>query len=242
MGKGGIIGNPNEPTINVASGVWYLQEQLLSRKEGTWIDPSISAFEANSVIGLAGKFVNGTTWRSNIASGNISSLPLTDTNVSSNVTGTTGLPTANHRFGLKVWTTINYSTLGDNYGFIAIGYFKPPTTGTYTFYTSSDDGSGVWIGSSALGETGRTTSTAVVNNGLGSGQGNTKRSGLANLTANIYYAIRVVHEEGAGGDNLTLTWSGPGIAETSNLNVYFRTASTGGVLTGNFPIGSADPT
>jgi hypothetical protein len=240
MGKGGVIGKSNEPAVNVASGIWYLQEQFNAKATGgTGWPVDYSAFEANSVVGLAGKFVSGTSWRSNIATGNVSSLPLTDTNVSSTVTGTTGLPTANHRFGLKTWTTISYSTLGDNYGFIAIGYFKPPTTGTYTFYTTSDDGSGVWVGSSALGETGRTTSTAVVNNGLGSGQGSTKRSGTIDLVGGLYYAIRVVHEEGAGGDNLTFAWSGPGIAETSNLNVYFRTASTGGVLTGDYTISSA---
>lgn len=238
MGKGGITGNTNNPNAIVASGVWYTQEVYNENLSSNW-PISYGEFETNSVIGLAAKFVSGSSFRSNIATGNISSLPLADTNVSSTVTGTTGLPTANHRFGLKLWTSISYSSLGDNYGFIAIGYFKPPTTGTYTFYTSSDDGSGVWIGSTAVGETGRTTTNAVVNNGLGNGQGNTKRSGTISLTAGRYYAIRIVHEEGGGGDNLTFSWAGPGIAETSDLNVYFRTASTGGVLDGNYTITSA---
>lgn len=241
MGKGGIIGKSNNPSAAITSGMWSLREQHFAQKNSDWpaTPPDYSGFEANSVIGLAGKFVSGSNWRSNIASGNVSSLPLTDTNVSSTVTGTTGLPTANHRFGLKTWTTISYSSLGDNYGFIAIGYFKPPTTGNYFFYTSSDDGSGVWIGSSAVGETGRTAANAVVNNGLGSGQPNIKRAGAIYLQKDFYYAIRVVHEESTGGDNLTFTWSGPGIAETSDLNVYFRTASTGGVLTGDYTISSA---
>jgi hypothetical protein len=185
--------------------------------------------------GLAGKFFNGD-WRSVISTGNIGTLPLTTTNDSSNVSGTTGLPTANHRFGVNIWPFITYTTLGDLYGFIAIGYFRPPATGTYTIFTSSDDGSGVWIGSIASDSSGRTTANAVLNNGLGLGQGDTKRSGTINLTAGIYYPIRIVHEEVAGGDNLTFSWSGPGIAETTDLSKVFFTPCnlSNGTIVGNF--------
>ncbi len=183
--------------------------------------------------GLAGKFFNGD-WRATISTGNIGTLPLTTTNDSSNVTGTSGLPSAAYRYGVNVWTSIAYDSLGDTYGFIAIGYFSPPTTGTYNFYTSSDDGSGVWIGTVASDATGRTTANAVVNNGLGAGQGNTRRSGTASLTAGQTYAIRIVHEEGNGGDNLTFSWDGPGIAETTNLAQYFTTKYQNGAVTGDF--------
>ena len=188
------------------------------------------------VNGLAGKFFNGSSWRSTISTGNIGTLPLTTTNDSSNVTGTTNLPSANHRYGVNLWTSIAYGDgLGDNYGFIAIGYFTPPTTGTYTFYTSSDDGSGVWIGELALEGASRTSTNAVVNNGLGSGQGNTKRSGTISLTGGVRYPIRIVHEEGAGGDNLTFSWSGPSITETTSLSTYFSTPVTEeGQITGNY--------
>jgi hypothetical protein len=187
-----------------------------------------------SVPGLAGKFFNGN-WRSTISTGNIGSLPLTTANDSSNVTGTTGMPSANHRYGVNLWSYITYVSLGDNYGFIAIGYFIPPTTGTYTFYTSSDDGSGVWIGDVASSLSGRTTANAVLNNGLGIGQGNTKRSGTIALTGGKAYAIRIVQEEVAGGDNLTFSWAGPNIAETTNLLDYFVTPTLiNGILKGNF--------
>jgi hypothetical protein len=36
MGKGRIIGNPNNPTSTVASGVWSLTEQLLAQKDSIW--------------------------------------------------------------------------------------------------------------------------------------------------------------------------------------------------------------
>lgn len=189
--------------------------------------------DSNFVLGLAGKFFNGD-WRATISTGNIGTLPLTTTNDSSNVTGTGGLPSAAHRYGVNVWPFITYSALGDTYGFITIGYFRASQTGTYTFFTSSDDGSGVWIGSIASASSGRTTANAVLNNNMGGGQGDTKRSGTISLTAGVEYPIRIVHEEGGGGDNLTFSWSGPGIPENTNLMGYFRTRAVSGVVTGNY--------
>jgi hypothetical protein len=188
-----------------------------------------------TVPGLAGKFFNGS-WRATIADGNIGTLPLTPENNSSNVTGTTGLPSANHRYGVNLWTSIAFGNgVGDYYGFIAIGYFFPPTTGTYTIYTASDDGSGVWIGELALPGATRTKANATLDNNLGGGQGVTKRSATISLTGKIMYPIRIVVEEGGGGDALTFSWAGPGISETTDLSVYFRTPILpNGVLSGNY--------
>jgi hypothetical protein len=190
---------------------------------------------ARTIPGLAGKFFNGS-WRATIANGNIGTLPLTPENNSSNVTGTTGLPSANHRYGVNLWTSIAFGNgLGDNYGFIAIGYFFPPTTGTYTIYTASDDGSGVWIGELALPASTRTKANATLDNNLGGGQGVTKRSSTISLDGKVMYPIRIVVEEGAGGDALTFSWAGPGISETTDLSVYFRTPILpNGVLAGNY--------
>jgi hypothetical protein len=188
-----------------------------------------------TTFGLAGKFFNGS-WRPTIQNGNIGTLPLTSENNSSNVTGTIGLPSANHRYGVNLWTSISFGNgLGESYGFIAIGYFIPPTTGTYTIYTASDDGSGVWIGDLALPESVRTAENATLNNGLGLGQGVTKRSNTIVLTGNIMYPIRIVMEETFGGDALTFSWAGPDIAETTDLSTYFRTpVNSNGFLTGNY--------
>lgn len=197
---------------------------------GRQLSPAVNGL----VPGLAGKFFNGD-WRSTISTGNIGTLPLTTTNDSSNVTGTTGLPSAAYRYGVNLWPYITYSSLGDFYGFIAIGYFIPPTTGTYTIFTSSDDGSGVWIGDLALPGATRTTANATLDNGMGTGQGDTKRSNTISLTAGVIYPIRIVHEEGGGLDNLTFSWAGPGIAENTDLLTYFRTpVDSNGVITGNY--------
>jgi PBP1b-binding outer membrane lipoprotein LpoB len=167
---------------------------------------AVDSLDIFGVSGLAGQFFDGT-WRPVISTGDIGNLPL---------------------FSPTIFTSISYPTRGNNYGFIAIGYFRPPTTGTYTFFTSSDDGSGVWVGDLASATSGRTAANAVVNNNLGLSQPNTKRSGTISLTAGVWYPIRIVHEEGAGGDNLTFSWSGPGIAETTDLSLYFRTPARQG--------------
>ena len=161
-----------------------------------------SALDGSTSTGLIGQFFPGVAYRSSLPNGNVGGLPLTS-------------PTT--------YSSISYINQGDLYGFLAIGYFKPPTTGTYTFFTSSDDSSGVWIGDLASATNGRTAANAVVNNGLGGpGQGDTKRSGTISLTAGVWYPIRIAHEEGGGGDNLTFSWSGPGISETTSLSDYFK--------------------
>lgn len=149
--------------------------------------------------GLYGLFVSGS-YRSTLSQGNFVSLPMSS-------------PT--------LYTSISYGSRGDNYSFMAIGYFFPPTTGTYTFYTSSDDGSGAWIGDIASAASGRTTGNAIVNNDMGSGHGNQERSGSISLEAGRGYPIRIVHEEGTGGDNLTFSWAGPSISKTTDLSSYF---------------------
>ena len=191
--NGGLIGPYQDYSSVSISGVWSLKNQQQFKGSNKW-DASISG------IGLLGQIFSGD-FRTPITTGSIGSLPLSS-------------PT--------VYTSISYGDIGDNYGFLGIGYFLPPSTGTYTFFTSSDDGSGVWVGDIASAASGRTTSNAVLNNNMGGGQGDTKRSGTTSLTGGLVYPIRIVHEEGAGGSNLTFSWSGPGIAETTALSTYYR--------------------
>jgi hypothetical protein len=204
MSNGGIIGPRNNTSLISSNGLYYLKEQYAANKSKKWQSNNPSDvglyLDSYGTPGLVGQFFGGN-WRSTISTGNIGSLPL-----SSPIT----------------YSSISYGSRGDNYGLLAIGYFKPPTTGTYTFYTSSDDGSGVWVGDMAKASSGRTTSNAVLNNNMGNGQGDTKRSGSTTLTGGVWYPIRIVHEEVSGGDNLTFSWSGPGISETTNLLSNFK--------------------
>lgn len=92
-----------------------------------------------------------------------------------------------------------------------IGYFKAQETGTYTFYTNSDDASYLWIGEYA--EIGYTTSNATVRNG--GTHGMTTRSGTISLVENVYYPIRIQFGENSGGDNIVVYFKTP-----SNVNIY----------------------
>ena len=114
---------------------------------------------------------------------------------------------------------------GTNFSCQWLGYFKPTTTETYTFFTSSDDASYMWIGSNA--QTGFTTSNSTVNNG--GLHGNQERSGTASLTAGTYYPIRIQFGEQGGGDVMTFNYSTPTISKTTNVTglVFYNSTTNG---------------
>ncbi len=74
-----------------------------------------------------------------------------------------------------------------------------PQDGLYTFYTESDDGSGLWVGNLHV----------VENDGV---HGMQERSGLIGL-AQGRHRIRVDFFEQAAGAGLIVRWSGPGLAK-----------------------------
>ena len=114
---------------------------------------------------------------------------------------------------------------GSNFSVQWLGYFLPSTTETYTFFTSSDDASYVWVGSNAL--SGFTTGNATVNNG--GAHGNQERNGTASLTSGVYYPIRIQFGEQGGGDVLTFNYSTSTISKTTNVtDRVFYNATTNG--------------
>jgi hypothetical protein len=111
----------------------------------------------------------------------------------------------------------NFTSSADSYSWMWLGYFLAPTTGTYTFYTTSDDASHLWIGDNAL--TGYTTGNATVNNG--GLHGSREISGTTTLTAGFYYPMRVMFGESGGGDIMTVAFAGPSITKTTNGSGYY---------------------
>jgi O-glycosyl hydrolase len=87
----------------------------------------------------------------------------------------------------------------DNFGVSFTGFVNVPTDGTYTFYTSSDDGSKLFIG----------TTEVVNNDGLHAAQ---ERSGTIGLKAGRH-AIRVAFFEATGGEVLSVSYAGPGLTK-----------------------------
>lgn len=101
----------------------------------------------------------------------------------------------------------------DNFGYVFSGYVNAPADGTYTFYTASDDGSKLYVGS-----------TEVVNNdGL---HGEVEKSGTIGLKAGKH-ALKVTFFEKNGGEVLKVSWAGPNLAKALIPdNQLFRVAST----------------
>jgi hypothetical protein len=115
-------------------------------------------------------------------------------------------------------TSINsFTSSADNYSWMWLGYFLAPTTGTYTFYTASDDASHLWIGPNAL--SGYTTANATVNNG--GLHGTIETSGTTTLTGGLLYPMRIMFGENGGGDIMTVSFAGPSITKTTNGSGYY---------------------
>ncbi|MFD2571558.1 NPCBM/NEW2 domain-containing protein [Spirosoma soli] len=101
------------------------------------------------------------------------------------------------------------------------GFINVPTDGQYTFYTNSDDGSKLYIGS-----------TEVVNND--GGHAPTEKSGTIGLKAGKH-ALTVTYFQGGGGQQLNASYSGPGVGKQDiPASALYRvgTASGGGSGTG----------
>jgi hypothetical protein len=114
---------------------------------------------------------------------------------------------------------------GSNFSVQWLGYFKPTTTETYTFFTNSDDASYMWIGANAL--SGFTTANATVSNG--GLHGNQERSGTSALTAEVYYPVRMQFGENGGGDVFGFNYSTSTISKTTNVTglVFYNPLTNG---------------
>ena len=89
-----------------------------------------------------------------------------------------------------------------NFGYVWSGYINIPVTGTYTFATTSDDGSALWFNQLTPGAS---TSTATVNNDGAHGS-TTVSSKALSLTAGTY-PICIEYFQAGGGYNMSVSWS-----------------------------------
>jgi hypothetical protein len=86
----------------------------------------------------------------------------------------------------------------DNFGFRFSGQINIATTGNYTFYTTSDDGSQLFIDGAMV----------VDNDGT---HGMVEQSGTVSLSAGLHDIVVTMFELG-GGEGLDVEWEGPVIA------------------------------
>ena len=126
---------------------------------------------------------------------------------------------------------VNLSPIGDGdpgfepFSVQLLGYFKPTTTETHTFFLSSDDASFMWLGATAV--TGFTTANAFINNG--GIHGSVEVSASIALTAGVYYPIRIQMGDQGGGDVLELNYSTPTIVKTTTVTgkIFYNSATNG---------------
>jgi glucose/arabinose dehydrogenase len=81
-----------------------------------------------------------------------------------------------------------------------VGSVQAPASGTYTFYTESDDGVRLWVGGKQL-----------VDNWTDHAR--TENSGTIALTAGVRYPVRMEFYENLGNAAARLLWSGPSISK-----------------------------
>ena len=101
-----------------------------------------------------------------------------------------------------------------NYGLRYTGYVSVPADGTYTFYTSSDDGSKLLIGT-----------TEVVNND--GNHGTQERSGTIGLKAGVH-ALTILFYQGGSEQALTVSYSGPNLSKQVIPTSAYVRVNTGG--------------
>jgi hypothetical protein len=147
-----------------------------------------------------------------------------------NSTGTTSSTAVVNSLNILLPQTSAYT---QRVSYQILGYFKPPTTNTYTFTMSSDDASYLWIGTPAIIGRFNTTNAIISLSGIhvaSSSKG--KGSGTIYLSANNYYPFRLQYGNNLNQGSLYLTVSSTTTPNTNNLGgyVYYNVNSASGGL------------
>jgi S1-C subfamily serine protease len=116
---------------------------------------------------------------------------------------------------VKTVSRISHTVAGrsDNFGLKFTGYIEVPRDGKYTFYTTSDDGSRLWIGGKRV----------VDNDGL---HGMQEHSGSVFLAAGKH-SFKITFFEATGSEGLSASYSGPGISKREIPSSVLYTRETG---------------
>lgn len=173
------------------------------------------------IVGAQGNvpcLIDGLTWKFYDGDFNSDMITKFETSTYTYIGRTTN--TANTNSG----TNGNFIVDGQtNYAVEWVGYFKPTVSGTWTFYTESDDGSYLWLGNLALA--GYTTSNALVSNG--GIHGVVSASGTITLVAGVYYPIRARYSQGMYGSDCRISFQAPdGTRTYDGSGLFFSSTGT----------------
>ncbi|MHC4159859.1 MAG: lamin tail domain-containing protein, partial [Planctomycetota bacterium] len=117
----------------------------------------------------------------------------------------------------------------DNYGTRMQGFLHPNTSGDYTFWIASDDSSELWLSTDA--DPANKSMIAYVPGWTDPHEWNKfaeQQSSSITLAAGQKYYIEALHVEGTGGDNVAVTWEGPGISKGNPIGGQYLSPWTGG--------------
>ncbi|WP_299241622.1 carbohydrate-binding protein [uncultured Aquimarina sp.] len=115
--------------------------------------------------------------------------------------------------GIASSIDLNNATSTDNFGLRFNGYINILSDGDYTFYTTSDDGSSLWVDGIKI----------VDNDGLHAAR---EEYGIICLETG-YHQIEVQFFEKTGGNVLSVAYEGPGITKQNISNLYGTSESEG---------------
>lgn len=109
--------------------------------------------------------------------------------------------------------------LMNNYGTRMRGYIIAPTTGTYTFNTTSDDASVFYLSLNADPALKQPIcSVPGFTNDTEYDKYPSQQSGNISLVAGKYYYFEFLQKEGSGGDHMTVRWTLPGNGTLSTVS------------------------
>jgi uncharacterized protein (DUF1800 family) len=128
----------------------------------------------------------------------------------------------------------------ENYSQWIRGWIIAPQTGVYAFWIASDDSSEFWLSTDA------TASSKVLRcsvNGWTNAQEWTKyptqQSVAVSLTAGRAYYFEIFHQEGGGGDHVTMAWTRPGMIAGTRETITGNALASSGQNLGELMAGGA---
>ncbi len=182
-------------------------QNITYNNPGSWLQScAISPENASAGLNFTiynGYFNDNISWFStaSTAPGTIPSVTIDLTNIYNGTN--TQIPTNSTNVWSASWT----------------GYINIPKglSGTWTWYTSSDDASYLWIGAAgATSVSSPTTSNALINNG--GTHGTVTKSGTITLTENTTYPIYIVWGNGGGPLSMSVFFNIPNYSTNYYLN------------------------
>ena len=105
--------------------------------------------------------------------------------------------------------------VADNYSRRLVGQIVAPATGTYNFWIASDDASRLYLSTDSTAANKAQIATLTTYTSFQNWDANaSQKSANISLVAGQSYYMEVQHQEGGGGDHVSVAWQGPGFTRT----------------------------